>query len=76
MDEDASLSHEKWECKYHVVFMPKFRRKVLYGTLRRHLGQVLRKLAEQKEIRIEEGHLMPDHVHMMIPIPPKYAVCK
>ena len=74
MDEMESLSHIKWECKYHVVFIPKYRRKQLYGELRRHLGEVLRKLAEQKESRIEEGHLMADHVHMMIAIPPKYAV--
>jgi len=74
MDEMESLSHTKWECKYHVVFIPKYRRKQLYGELRRHLGEVLRKLAEQKESRIEEGHLMADHVPMMIAIPPKYAV--
>jgi putative transposase len=74
MDDVESLSHTKWECKYHVVFIPKYRRKVLYGQLRKHLGEVLRKLAEQKQSRIEEGHLMPDHVHMMIAIPPKYAV--
>jgi putative transposase len=74
MDEFESLSHTKWECKYHVVFIPKFRRKALYGQLRDHLGELLRKLATQKESRIEEGHLMPDHVHMMISIPPKYAV--
>jgi len=74
MDEMESLSHTKWECKYHVVFIPKYRRKQLYGELRRHLGEVLRKLAEQKESGIEEGHLMADHVHMMIAIPPKYAV--
>jgi REP element-mobilizing transposase RayT len=74
MDEYASLSHSKWECKYHVVFIPKCRRKTLYAELRRHLGEVFRKLAQQKESRIEEGHLMPDHVHMMISIPPKYAV--
>jgi putative transposase len=74
MDEYESLSHTKWECKYHVVFIPKFRRKTLYGQLRRHLGEVLRTLAAQKECRIEEGHLMADHVHMMIAIPPKYAV--
>ena len=73
MDEYESLSHSKWECKYHVVFIPKCRRKTLYGELRRHLGEVFRKLAQQKESRIEEGHLMPDHVHMMISIPPKYA---
>ena len=74
MDEMESLSHTKWECKYHVVFIPKCRRKTLYEELRRYLGEVFRKLAEQKESRIEEGHLMPDHVHMMIAIPPKYAV--
>jgi putative transposase len=74
MDDAESLSHTKWECKYHVVFIPKCRRKVLYGELRRHLGEVLKKLAEQKECRVEEGHLMPDHVHMMISIPPKYSV--
>jgi len=61
MDEYASLSHSKWECKYHVVFIPKCRRKTLYGELRKHLGEVFRKLAQQKESRIEEGHLMPDH---------------
>ena len=74
MDEPQSLNHSKWECKYHVVFIPKCRRKTLYAQLRRHLGEVFRRLAEQKESRIEEGHLMPDHVHMMISIPPKYAV--
>ena len=74
MDEMDSLSHTKWECKYHVVFMPKCRRKTLYGELGRHLGEVFRKVAEQKESGIEEGHLMPDQVHMMIAIPPKYAV--
>ena len=74
MDEQQSLNHSKWECKYHVVFIPKLRRKTLYTQLRRYLGEVFRKLAEQKESRIEEGHLMPDHVHMMISIPPKYAV--
>ena len=70
MDE-GSLSHTKWECKYHVVFIPKYRRKALYGDLRRYLGEVFRALARQRESRIEEGHLMPDHVHMMISIPPK-----
>jgi putative transposase len=74
MDEFESLSHTKWEGKYHVVFIPKCRRKTLYGELRRHLGEVFRRLAAQKESRIEEGHLMPDHVPMMISIPPKYAV--
>jgi len=74
MDEYESLSHTKWECKYHVVFIPKCRRKTLYGQLRQHLGEVFRRLAEQKESRIEEGHLMSDHVHMMIAIPSKYVV--
>lgn len=74
MDELESLSHTKWTCKYHVVFIPKGRRKMLYGQLRNHLGEVFRNLAQQKESRIEEGHLMVDHVHMMIAIPPKYAV--
>jgi len=74
MDESESLSHSKWECKYHVVFIPKCRRRTLYEQLRGHLGEVFRKLAEQRESRIEEGHLMQDHVHMLISIPPKYAV--
>ena len=74
MDEYESLSHTKWECKHHIIFIPKYRRKALYGQLRRHLGELIRKLAEQKESRVEEGQLMPDHVHMMIAIPPKYAV--
>ena len=74
MDEYESLSHSKWECKYHVVFIPKCRRKVLYGSLRNNLGEVFRKLAEQKECHIEGGTLLADHVQMMIPIPPKYSV--
>ncbi len=72
----GSLSHTKWECKYHVVFIPKYRKKRIFGTLRTELGDVFRRLAEQKESRIEEGHLMPDHVHMLISIPPKYAVAQ
>ena len=74
MDETSSLNHTKWECKYQVVFIPKCRRKVLYKGLRGHVGDVFRQLAKQQESRIEEGHLMPDHVHMMIAIPPKHAV--
>ena len=74
MDEYESLSHTKWQCKYHVVFIPKCRRKTLYGKLRMHLGEIFHQLAKQKECRIEEGHLMSDHVHMRIAIPPKYAV--
>ena len=74
MDRPASLSHTTWVCKYHVVFIPKCRRRTLYAQLRRHLGEVLHNLARQKESTIEEGHLLPDHVHMLIVIPPKYAV--
>ena len=74
MAEIRSLSHSRWECKYHVVFIPKCRRKVLYGQLRKHLGEVFHDLAGRKESRIEEGHLLVDHVHMLISIPPKYAV--
>ena len=74
MDESRSLNHTRWECKYHVVFIPKCRRKVLYKELRRHWGEVFRPLAKQKESQVEEGHLMPDHVHMLIAIPPKHAV--
>ena len=74
MDEMESLSHTKWECKYHVVFIPKCRRKVLYQGLRQELGVVFRSLAEQWECKVEEGHLMPDHVHMLLSVPPKYSV--
>ena len=69
-----TMFHVRWDCKFHVVFIPKYRRKVLYGQLRTYLGEVFRRLAVQRESRIEEGHLMSDHVHMMISIPPKYAV--
>ena len=74
MAETGRLSHPKWVCKYHVVFIAKCRRRTLYEQLRQPLGEVLRRLAAQKESRIEEGHLMSDHVHLMIAIPPKYAV--
>jgi len=74
MRDEGKLSHTRWECKYHVVFIPKCRRKRLFGALRRHLGPVFRELAEQKECWIEEGNLRPDHVHMLVSIPPKYAV--
>ena len=69
-----SLSHSKWDCKYHVVFVPKRRRKAIFGQSRRHLGQIFHGLAKQKECQILEGHLMPDPVHMCIAIPPKHAV--
>ncbi|MDP1612332.1 MAG: IS200/IS605 family transposase [Sulfuritalea sp.] len=74
MDEYESQNHAKWECKYHVVIIPKCHRIMLYEQLRKFLGEVFRRLAEQRESRIKEGHLMSDHVHMMIAIPPKYAV--
>ena len=76
MDTVESLNHSVWDCKYHVVFIPKCRRKTLYGDLRRYLGEVFRRLAQQKESRIHEGHLLSDHVHMLIAIPPKYAVAQ
>jgi putative transposase len=69
-----SLSHSKWDCKYHVVFVPKYRRKVMFGEIRKFLGPIFHELARQKESRIIEGHLMPDHVHMCIEIPPKHSV--
>lgn len=69
-----SLSHSKWDCKYHVVFIPKYRRQSIYGNIRNNLGEIFHELARQKQCRIVEGHLMSDHVHMCIEIPPKYAV--
>ena len=74
MDKYESLSHSVWECKYHVVFIPKCRRRTICETLRPHLGKVFRQLAEHRESRVEEGHLMADHVHMLLSIPPKYGV--
>ena len=76
MRQVNSLNHTRWECKYHIVFIPKYRRKRLFGQIRRELGEVFHRLARQKESLIEEGHVMPDHVHMMISIPPKYAVAQ
>ena len=75
MRRTGSLNHSIWECKYHVVFIPKYWRKSIFGRIRSELGEIFKRLAEQKESRIEEGHLMSDHVHMMISIPSKYAVC-
>ena len=74
MNNVQSLSHTAWECKYHVVCIPKYRKKKLYGKIRAHLGALLKDLARQKECTVVEGHLMGDHVHMLISIPPKYAV--
>ena len=74
MQTYESLKHTTWECRYHVVFIPKCRRKVLYQGIRRELGEVFRSLAEQREYTVEEGHLMADHVHMLLSVPPKYSV--
>ena len=69
-----SLSHSRWDCKYHLVFVPKYRKKVLYGKIRIYLGSVFHELARQRECVILEGHMVQDHVHMLIKIPPKYSV--
>ena len=74
MKRNSSLSHTVWDCKYHVVWIPKYRRKVLYGKLRHYLGDVLHELARQRESRIIEGDLCIDHIHMCIAIPPKHSV--
>ena len=69
-----SLSHSRWDCKYHIVFIPKGRKKELYGKIRKFLGPLFRELLRQKESEVLEGHMIADHVHMMVKIPPKYAV--
>lgn len=74
MRDYKSLSHTKWDCKYHIVFIPKRRKKVIYGQLRQYLARIFHELAAHKEVEIVEGHLKPDHVHMCLSIPPKYAV--
>jgi putative transposase len=74
MKTSESLNHTKWECKYHVVWIPKYRRKSLYKELRPYLGRIFKDLAEQRECTIGEGHLMVDHVHMLLSVPPKYSV--
>jgi putative transposase len=76
MQSYETLKHTTWESKYHVVFIPKCRRKTIYGQIRRELGGVFRELARQKESDVVEGHLMPDHVHMLISVPPKYSVAQ
>jgi len=75
MDKNT-LAHSKWNCKYHVVFAPKYRRQVIYGKLRKDIGAILRKLCEQKGVEIIEAELCPDHVHMLVSIPPKYSVAQ
>jgi putative transposase len=76
MKNEQSLTHTKWECKYHIVWIPKYRKKKLYGQLRIYLGPLFKDLASQRECTIIEGHLQPDHVHILISIPPKYAVAQ
>ena len=76
MKEYQSLSHTRWDCKYHVVFIPKKRKKKIFSVLRKHLGEIFHELARHRESKIVEGHLRPDHVHICISIPPKYAVSK
>ena len=74
MDDDLSLSHTRWNCKYHIVFIPKYRRKEIYGKLRSDIGQIIRQLCTYKGVEIIEAHAMPDHIHMLVRIPPKIAV--
>ena len=74
MHEWESLAHVRWECKYQVVIIPKYRRKVIYGRLKKQIGVILRELCRQKGVELLEGHLMPDHIHMCLSIPPKYSV--
>ena len=76
MTNYRSLNHTKWACHYHVVFIPKYRKKAIYGELRGYLGEVLRRLAQQRESEVEEGHLLVDHVHMLLSIPPKHSVAQ
>lgn len=76
MEGRQSLRHTVWECKYHLVWIPKYRRKRLFGQLRKYLGPVFRELASQRESEVLEGHLLPDHVHMLISVPPKYSVAQ
>lgn len=72
----ASLSHSKWRCQYHIVFAPKYRRQVIYGKIKEDIGKILRQLCEQKGIEIIEAELCPDHIHMLVSIPPKYSVAQ
>ena len=74
MKDNNSLAHTTWNCKYHIVFAPKYRRRVIYGNIRRDIGRIIRLLCERKGITIIEAELCPDHVHMLVEIPPKYSV--
>jgi putative transposase len=74
MYDEQSLSHTKWDCKYHIIWIPKYRKKAIYEDLRKYLEEIFRDLAAQRECKVIEGHLMPDHVHILLSIPPKYSV--
>jgi putative transposase len=74
MKDWRSLAHTKWECKYHIVIVPKYRMKILYGNVRKRIGQILRELCGYKDIEILEGHAMPDHIHLCLSVPPKYSI--
>ena len=74
MHDWESLSHVRWDCKYHVVFIPKYRKKVMYGRPRKKIGEILRNLCRQRGVELIEGHAMPDHIHLCPAIPPKYSV--
>lgn len=74
MHEWQSLSHVRWECKYHIVIIPKYRKRMLYGKLKKHVGEVIKEVCRQRGIELVEGHLMPDHIHMCVSILPKHSV--
>ena len=75
MEEDiTSLTHTTWKCQYHIVFTPKYHRKIIYGALRVEIGKILRELCQRKEVEIIEAHAMPDHIHMLVSIPPNKKV--
>ena len=74
MHDWQSLSHVRWECKYHIVIIPKYRKRVLYGRVKKHVGEVIKEVCRQRGIELVEGHLMPDHIHMCVSIPPKHSV--
>ena len=76
MYDEQSLSHAKWDYEYHDIWIPKYRKKTIFGELRKYLGEIFRELAKQKECTVIEGHLMPDHVHILLSIPPKYSVAQ
>ena len=74
MHDWSSLSHVRWDCKYHIVFVPKYRQKMLYGKFRERVGQIIRELCQQRGVELLEGHLMSDHVHMCLKVPPKFSI--